>query len=171
MIATDPRINDPLRLFERDPDTCATELAADLSATWSSPLTTAKHDDWMSRPSILRRVAAALADGISGGTERIACVGAGSEVLGAAVSLATGIPFVAIEDANVHFGTVHPGERVAVMSVRPVDEAVLADFARIHGVEIESVQAVLAHVQHPPRGRTLFTADDQNGIAAYGRTH
>ncbi|MER7006941.1 hypothetical protein ABT297_28430 [Dactylosporangium sp. NPDC000555] len=158
-------------LFDRDPGVIATELAADLSATWIGPLADEGHEEWMSRPSTLRRVAAALADGVSPRETRIVCVGPGAEVLGAAVSLATGLSFVAVAvhgDAEERFGHVYDGERVAVIGVRLAAADVLDDYVRRHALTVGSVQTVVTDGDRPasPEIRALFKVDGDVKIVA-----
>ncbi|MGB4136963.1 MAG: hypothetical protein WA971_10385, partial [Microbacterium sp.] len=90
------------------------ELGADLHAVWSGEPRDAGL--WMTRPSILRRVAAEAALRIDAGVDRIVAFGPGARVLGAAVSLSTGLPYCADEGGGV-FGDHHPGEIIALVSV------------------------------------------------------
>lgn len=92
------------------------ELADDLAALW--PSSTAGVDNWMSRPSIMRRVAAGLAARLAAATDRVVALGPGSLVLGGAVSLSTGLPFCAVDEDGTVFGDHHDGETVAVISVK-----------------------------------------------------
>ena len=76
------------------------------------------------RPSLLRRVAAALAELIPAGTQRLAGVELGAVPLVTAVSLQTGIPFVIVrKGAKEHGAAPHsliegeldPGDRVTLV--------------------------------------------------------
>lgn len=96
------------------------ELADDLAALW--PSSPAGVDSWMSRPSIMRRVARELAARLAAATDRVVALGPGSLVLGGAVSLATGLPFCAVDEEGTVFGEHHDGETVGVISVRGITE-------------------------------------------------
>ena len=112
MIVTSPDSRD---LVPRPDSMRLSELADDLAALWhSSP---ASVDSWMSRPSIMRRVAAGLASRLASATDRVVALGPGSLVLGGAVSLTTGLPFCAVDEDGSVFGDHHDGETVAVISV------------------------------------------------------
>lgn len=103
---------------ELDPRSKSTrlhELADDLAALWSG--TSTNVGGWMSRPSILRRVAGELAARLAADTDRVIALGPGSNVLGGAVSLVTGLPFCAVEADGSIFGEYHPGENAGVVSV------------------------------------------------------
>jgi len=74
------------------------------------------------RPSILRRVATALADMISPDTDRIAGPELGGVALATALSLETGLPFVIVKKEVKAYGTarlvegeLHPGDRITVV--------------------------------------------------------
>jgi len=100
---------------QRSDSTRLRELADDLAALW--PQSPADVGGWMSRPSILRRVAGELAARLGADTDRVIALGPGSLVLGGAVSLATGLPFCAVGDEGAVFGDYHAGENAALISV------------------------------------------------------
>ncbi len=86
------------------------ELATDLTSCWS-PGAVDEVAGWMSRPAVLRRVAAALAERVPPETDRLIASGPGALVLGAAVSLGTGLPFAALGE-GARWGDVHAGEQL-----------------------------------------------------------
>ncbi|PJJ63595.1 hypothetical protein [Compostimonas suwonensis] len=156
------------------------ELADDLSASRGAaadPESIAA--DWLTRPGVLRRLAGLLATGISPETDRVVAIGAGAAVLGCAVSLASGLPFVAIAHDGPSaaddgpsltvFGRVRPSETIAILSL--FDEAY--DDVRSHLVESDVVvsgrQVVLVpHSTANARGAhdpgSLFALDDAQHI-------
>lgn len=74
------------------------------------------------RPGLLRRLAAFLAELLPAGTDRIAGPELGAVPLATALSLETGLPFVIVRrDAKSYStgrsieGEIHPGERVSVV--------------------------------------------------------
>ncbi|WP_223690520.1 hypothetical protein [Leifsonia poae] len=110
-------------MIRRDPIEQLDELSQDLSATWNAASVPASISTWMSRPSILRRIADALSAELRDDIDRILAVGPGAQALGSAVALATGIPYVA-EAGSTRFGDLHRGERVAVVNaVRQGEDA------------------------------------------------
>ncbi|WP_029153897.1 hypothetical protein [Microbacterium gubbeenense] len=90
------------------------ELRADLLADGGAEVVAAT-PAWMRRPSSLRRVASELARSLPAHFDRIVAIGAGADTLGAAVSLATGVPFGNDADAVV------PGEDVVVVAAEAAD--------------------------------------------------
>ncbi|TQL44932.1 hypothetical protein FB562_2339 [Homoserinimonas aerilata] len=102
-------------LVPRSDSTRLSELADDLAALW--PTSPQDVDGWMSRPSILRRVAGELAARLAADTDRVVALGPGALVLGGAVSLSTGLPFCAVDDEGTVFGDHHAGETAGVISV------------------------------------------------------
>lgn len=90
------------------------ELGEDLAAVWSN--SQQAMDGWMTRPSILRRVASAFAARIGAETDRIVGLGPGSLLLGGSVSLSTGLPFCAVLESGSVFGSFYAGESVVVIS-------------------------------------------------------
>lgn len=91
------------------------ELAQDLAATWNIATEPNEVASWMSRPSILRRVAGSMAEWIAPDVDRILAEGHGSIALGSALALATGLPYCALE-GGVRFGPLHDGESVVIVS-------------------------------------------------------
>lgn len=59
------------------------------------------------RPELLRRLAAAMAELVAPGTERLAGVELGAVPLATAVSLHTGIPFVIVRKGTKDYGTAN----------------------------------------------------------------
>lgn len=99
------------------------------------------------RPGILRRLAAFLAELLPAGTDRIAGPELGAVPLATAVSLKTGLPFViARRDAKAYStgrsveGELHPGDRVSVV------EDVISTGAQAVGAA-DRIAAAGGHVQ------------------------
>lgn len=74
------------------------------------------------KPTVLRRIASLLAERVPAGVDRLAGPELGAVALAAAVSLATGLPFVIIRKTSKDYATsklvegeVHPGERVLII--------------------------------------------------------
>lgn len=98
------------------------ELASDIAATLQAQAGPHESDGWLTRPAILRRVATLMGASIPATTDRIIAVGDAAEILGAAIALETGIPFCvanpdAVKTEFLPLGTLHAGERVAVVSL------------------------------------------------------
>lgn len=96
------------------------ELARDLTA-FTAHLRSADEIDaiaFLSRPTVLRRLAGALAPLIPAGVDRLAGVGDGAGVLTAAVALETGLPLALLESSGEIRGEVHSGETVLLLAVR-----------------------------------------------------
>ncbi len=90
-------------------------------------LTSGEHSDYYfdkylfeTRPTILRRLSEMLAERVPAGVDRLAGTEVGGVALAAAVSLATGLPFVIVRrdgrsGAGPVKGELHPGERVLLI--------------------------------------------------------
>jgi orotate phosphoribosyltransferase len=94
------------------------------------------------KPSILRRLAAFLAEMVPPGIDRLAGPELGAVALATAVSLESGLPFVIVKKevkdyATSHLieGELHPGERVAVL------EDILTTGTQAIGAAAKLVQA------------------------------
>lgn len=95
-----------------------TELAADLRAIGAPD-----RNDWVSEPSLLRRVAALLAREIPPAADSVLAVGDRAESLATALSLTTGLPSITLPAASSS-----ATRRLAVVAIRPAptaDEALL----------------------------------------------
>jgi hypothetical protein len=101
-------------LLHRSHEEETQELALDLAAAWDAADLDSDVASWMTRPGILRRIAAALSLRIPPDVDRIVAIGPGAQALGAATSLATGIDYAVLEGDG--FGSVRPGERVIVIA-------------------------------------------------------
>lgn len=95
------------------------ELLADLvSAAWGAHGEFIDADQFLSKPTVLRRLAAILAGRVPPDTDRLLGREPHSLVLGAALTLETGLPLVIarVTDSTLRcFGELHPGERVLVV--------------------------------------------------------
>ena len=112
------------------------------------------------KPDVLRRVAASLAQMIPPGVDRLAGPELGGVALATAVSLASGIPFVIVRKASKDYGTskavegeINAGERILVVEdvVTSAGEALKAA-TKLEGlgVEIAGILAVLDREQTGP---------------------
>ncbi|TAM70069.1 MAG: hypothetical protein EPN48_06705 [Microbacteriaceae bacterium] len=144
------------------------ELASDLAATWSPRSLPATVSSWMSRPSILRRVAEAVAERIDGTIDRLIVVGPGAQALASAISLATGIPFHT-ESAHETLGDIHAGERVSIISAVSCDYTgtPTGDPASV----IQRLSIVAAKQSTGDHGdMSLFVLDDDGALHALERS-
>jgi len=99
----------------RTPADEQSDLAADLAALAEGSAVPNVHNV-QSRPAILRRLAARLADGVAPGTDRLVGELAYAPLV-TAVSLHTGVPFALVDVDNHHvLGELHPSERVVVIT-------------------------------------------------------
>ena len=109
------------------------------------------------KPAIMRRVAASLAELVPAGIDRLAGPELGAVALATAVSLETGIPFVIVRKESKDYATskivegeINPGERVLVVEdvITSAGEALKAA-ARLEGIgaEVAGIVAVLDREQ------------------------
>ncbi len=109
------------------------ELQADLLADGRSTAADGS-PSWMHRPSTVRWIAGELARAVPDRVERIIATGPGDAVLGAALGLATGVPFASASDS------LTPGERVAVVAI-DLDDATAFENPRADVVSRHAVWA------------------------------
>ncbi|MEV6930416.1 hypothetical protein AB0M46_38855 [Dactylosporangium sp. NPDC051485] len=140
-----------LTALERSPDELDAELAADL---WAASTAGAGYDDvaarWLSRPTLLRRLAAGLARHIPATADRIAAGGPGAAALGAAVSLWTGLPFVSFPAGRDEptLGELDRGDQVVAVAVSVATAQELVPRLRAHEAVIAAVAVVVADDDH-----------------------
>lgn len=117
------------------------------------------------KPTILRRTASLLAERVPAGADRLAGPELGAVPLAAAVSLATGLPFVIIRKASKDHATsklvegeVHPGERVLLIEdvVSTATQAIRA--ARQVGQLGADVTGILAVIDREQGGAASIAA-------------
>jgi hypothetical protein len=148
--------------FVQNPEFWKQELANDIAA--AMPLQAAAHrsDGWVTRPAILRRVATLMGASIPATADRIIAVGDAAQILGTAVALETGIPFcvanphAATEAEFLQTGTLHAGERVAVVSVHLDAPDLLESLAR-HDVVVVVWRALISR----PADAPMLAADSR----------
>lgn len=127
------------------------------------------------KPTILRRVADMLADQVPGEVERLAATEGGGVALVAAVSLATGLPFVIIRrtaspDAPPVRGELHPGERVVIVEdVVSVGNQALTSVTTLTEVGAVVV-GVVAVIDREAGGRTRLEAAGHRYTTLYTLT-
>lgn len=105
------------------------------------------------KPTILRRLAAALAELVPDNVDRLAGPQLGAVALATAVSLETGLPFVIVRKVTKGYGTtrlvegeLNPGERVLVIEdvISTAAEALnAADNVKSAGATVTGIMAVL----------------------------
>lgn len=122
-------------LLSRPREIALPELAGDLNAVWenSSNKSDRKNvSSWITRPTILRRIASLLSESIADDTDRLVALGGGAEALGTALSLETGLPYCTVHNDTI-FGEIYSGERIMLISVTPqtIPALVNASGARI----------------------------------------
>jgi orotate phosphoribosyltransferase len=97
------------------------ELIADVvAAAWGTHGEFIDADQFLTKPTVLRRLAAVLAGRVPDDVDRLVGREPHSLVLAAALALETGVPLVVVrrlsaDDGLQCFGEVHPGERVVVV--------------------------------------------------------
>jgi hypothetical protein len=100
----------------QDPSDAAARLFADIRAVASGANPQADADALASRPGILRRLSARLAEHLPAGTDRIVARAGADAQLATALSLHSGVPVALLEaDGTVH-GELYPSERVMVVA-------------------------------------------------------
>jgi hypothetical protein len=127
------------------------ELAADLTATAVIGHDRIDAAAIHSRPTVLRRVAARLAEHFAPGIDRLLAVTSDAP-LATAVSLHSGIPFATIDsltfdaDCTVTVrGELHPGEDVAIVSTTTLDRAVqLREYLADRQIRVIAVVSAIA---------------------------
>jgi hypothetical protein len=137
------------------------DLASDLTATAITSTGTVDTAAVHHRPSILRRLAALLAQQIGPEVDRIIADPADT-ALATAVSLHTGIPFVTIapdaHEGSVH-GDLHASERVVVVStITTADRQLMKRNLNARDVEVSSTLTAIS------------TSSDQTG-SVYRLSH
>jgi orotate phosphoribosyltransferase len=95
------------------------ELRADLvAASWRTGSQLVDADLFLTKPTILRRLAAILVERVPPDTDRLVAREPNAAVLGAALALATGLPLVVARLSGADLecvGELHPGERALVV--------------------------------------------------------
>lgn len=108
---------------------------------------------FQTRPTILRRLATALAERIPASTDRLAGAALGAVAITAAASLETGLPFVIVRNPKSHdgqdtqfAGEIHRNERVSVIEdvvSSGTSAAATAHAVKRVGAEVAGVLAVI----------------------------
>ncbi|MDZ7931750.1 MAG: hypothetical protein U5N21_17560 [Rhodococcus sp. (in: high G+C Gram-positive bacteria)] len=110
---------DTIRRSRRDE---LTDLASDLTAAALTPNGRIDIAAIHNRPTILRRLAALLAEHLTPDIDRIVATNADT-ALATALSLHSGIPFVTLTGTGAVQGELHPSERVAIIATTSNDDA------------------------------------------------
>ncbi|MEU8250558.1 hypothetical protein [Nonomuraea sp. NPDC048916] len=113
---------DEMRAFQTDEERRAELLADVVAAAWGSDGQFVDADQFLTKPTVLRRLASILADRVPSDADRLIGREPHSLVLGTALALETGLPLVVARIAGsptgkelVCSGELHPGERVLVV--------------------------------------------------------
>jgi orotate phosphoribosyltransferase len=126
---------DDIRAFQTDDQRRAELLADVVSAAWGTHGEFIDADQFLTRPTVLRRLASLLAGRVEGDIDRLVAREPNALVLGAALALETGLPLVVARAVSPSaplsgpaagpksppgpelrcFGELHPGERVFVV--------------------------------------------------------
>ncbi|GAB3836489.1 hypothetical protein ACFPIJ_22650 [Dactylosporangium cerinum] len=176
-----------LAALDRSPAELAAELAADLWATSTGSVDAAAR--WLSRPALLRRLAEGLAGHVPATADRIAAGGPGAAALGAAVSLWTGLPFVAFPGTVAtpagsgalpagsgepergscvpDLGELDRGDRVVVVALNGAAARDLVPRLRADGVVIAAVAVVVA--EEPGVAGVAGVAEEPGAMALVRR--
>lgn len=124
------------------------------------------------KPTILRRVADMLASQVPPDVERLAATEGGGVALAAAVSLATGLPFVIIRrsaeaGAPAVRGELHPGERVVLVEdVIGLGNQAVTSLTRLKELKA-LVVAVVAVIDREDGGRTRIEGAGSRYLPLY----
>ncbi|GAA3195466.1 hypothetical protein ACFO1B_02860 [Dactylosporangium siamense] len=163
-----------LAALDRSPGELAAELAADLWATSTGAADAAAR--WLSRPALLRRLAEGLAGHVPATADRIAAGGPGAAALGAAVSLWTGLPFVAFPEGSdvpdrdwctPELGELDRGDRVVVVALNGATARDLVPRLRADGAVIAAVAVVVA--EEPGVAGVAVVAEEPGAMALVRR--
>ncbi|MBO9521349.1 MAG: hypothetical protein J7518_07415 [Nocardioidaceae bacterium] len=163
------------------------ELLADLvSAAWGTHGEFIDADQFLTKPTVLRRLAAILAAHVPPDVDRLLGRDPHSLVLGAALALETGLPLVVARTAAGAgelgcFGELHAGERVLVVegvtgtgaSAAGAVRAVRAAGATVVGVlaAVDRGQGAAELLEHAAaRLNALFSDDELRHVATRGRS-
>jgi orotate phosphoribosyltransferase len=165
-----------LQALTRSGEKVQQELAVDLTASWPGLDRPEAATQWLTRPSILRRVASRLAEAVPAETHRLVGAGPGAEVLATATSLTTGLSFAVLQPGSAspddgNWGHCHEGEDVTVVSVSPLPaDALLGALAvrRLHMVNWLVVAAATAPQGEVAPYTSLFTFDS-DGVLVPGK--
>lgn len=139
--------------FQSD-DQRRTELLADVvAAAWGTDGHVIDADQFLTKPTVLRRLASLLASRVPGDVDRLFGREPRSVVLGTALALETGLPLVVVRTPEsppggelLCSGELHPGERVLVVEavVSSGSSAVrVVRAARRRGVAVAGVLAAI----------------------------
>jgi hypothetical protein len=170
-----------LRILSRDGERLERELAEDLAASWPQLERPESAEEWLTRPAVLRRVAARVAESIPPEVNRIVGTGPGATTLATAASLVTGLPFAVVQSpatgapatADAGFGCLHQGENVALVSVSPLPADAVDAVLSPHAVRRSTwivVAAPEAQSREAGPYRPLFTFDPGGAIRAEKET-
>lgn len=158
-------MNDIKSIFSRPRNITLSELASDLEATWNRDPGTDPNvavASWITKPSILRRVASALAEWIPGEVDRIITAGPGAIALGSALSLETGLAYCASTSDGI-FGETFLGEKAVFVSVAP--ERIPSDISA-RGAHIVASYVVASETGC--ESNVLFCRDADGGLRING---
>lgn len=145
--------SDDTRAFQTDTQRRAELLADVVAAAWGTHGQFIDADQFLTKPTVLRRLASILAGRVPVDVDRLVGREPHSLVLGAALALETGLPLVVVRmpepPANQElrcFGELHSGERVLVVegvtgTGMSAEHAVRA--AQRHGVTVAGVLAAV----------------------------
>jgi orotate phosphoribosyltransferase len=122
-------------------------------------------DAFITRPSILRRLAALLADDLPTALDRLGAVDQGGVALTTALALHTGLPYAVLDPGNSAVtGEIHRGEYLSVIDpVTTTGARALqaVQLACAHGAAVTSIHTVLA------RGSNAQAAISDAGYTLY----
>jgi hypothetical protein len=146
----------------QDADEQLSDLLSDLRALATTGKDGVPHASAVvTRPALLRRLAAALADGIPHGTDRIVSRAGEDAALATAVSLHTGIPRATIA-AGDHGprveGELHRSEHIVLIQYAADREDTLTGVLAASGVTTDAVRRVFGSAQSasPSERAALF---------------
>lgn len=145
----------------RDEHEARFQLLVDLRALATTADAPPSLADVVTRPSVLRRLARRLALHVPAGTDRLLVHSMEELPVGAAVGLATGLPYAAVLPGGGTYGEAHPSEVVALLAFRAADLTGLASAAE----SAHMTPTVRLAVFGPPDGdRTDDAARDDDVV-------
>ena len=111
----------------------------------------------LSRPAILGRIGALLSSSVPPGTDRIVCIQEDT-LIGAAVSLHTGVPLVVVRDNETNIGELHSTENVVGVGYSEASHEAITRSVSDAGGTLTIMATVFNKVDGAPSGSSSLFA-------------